>query len=54
VIIELKKNAHFSKANIDQVNRYLKTSGLKLAILINYTSSGAIFKRLVNINPVSV
>jgi GxxExxY protein len=50
VIIELKKNAHFSKANIDQVNQYLKTSGLKLAILINYTPTGAIFKRLVNIN----
>lgn len=50
VIVELKKNAHFSKANIDQVNQYLKTSNLKLAILVNYTSSGAIFKRLVNIN----
>lgn len=49
VIIELKKNAHFSKANIDQVNQYLKTSGLKLAILVNYTSTGATFKRLVNI-----
>jgi GxxExxY protein len=50
VIVELKKNAHFSKANIDQVNQYLKTSGLKLAILINFTSSGAIFKRIVNLN----
>ncbi|MBA3971044.1 MAG: GxxExxY protein [Bacteroidetes bacterium] len=49
VIVELKKNARFSKANIDQVNQYLKSSGLKLAILINYTSTGAIFKRLVNI-----
>lgn len=49
VIIELKKNAHFSKANIEQVNRYLRSSGMKLAILINYTPTGAIFKRLVNI-----
>lgn len=49
VIIELKKSAHFSKANIDQVNRYLITSKLKLALLINYSSSGVIFKRLVNI-----
>jgi hypothetical protein len=31
-------------------DKYLKTSGLKLAILINYTPTGAIFKRLVNIN----
>ncbi len=49
VIVELKKNDRFSKANIDQVNQYLRSSGLKLAILINYSRSGAIFKRLVNI-----
>lgn len=49
VIIELKKSDRFSKANIEQVNQYLKTSGLKLAILVNYTSAGAIFKRLVNL-----
>ncbi len=49
IIIELKKDDRFSKGNIDQVNQYLKSSGLKLAILINYTSKGAIFKRLVNI-----
>lgn len=50
VIIELKKNAQFSKTNIDQVNKYLKSSGMKLAILINFTPNGAIFKRLVNLN----
>ncbi|MCW3084206.1 MAG: hypothetical protein JWP12_1572 [Bacteroidetes bacterium] len=50
VIIELKKSANFSKSNIDQVNQYLKSSGMKLAILINYTPTGAIFKRLVNLN----
>ena len=49
IIIELKKTDRYSKGNIDQVNQYLKSSGLKLAILINYTSTGAIFKRLVNI-----
>ena len=26
VIVELKRNTHFSKANIDQVNQYLKTN----------------------------
>jgi GxxExxY protein len=50
IIVELKKDTRFSKSNIDQVNQYLKSSRMKLAILINYTSSGAIFKRLVNIN----
>lgn len=34
-IVELKKNDRFSKGNIDQVNQYLKSSNLKLAILIN-------------------
>lgn len=49
IIVELKKSARFSKSNIEQVNQYLKSSGLKLAILINYTPSGAIFKRFVNL-----
>lgn len=49
VIIELKKNAHFSKSNIDQVNQYLLSSKLQLAILINFSSKGIISKRLVNI-----
>ncbi|MBI3501717.1 MAG: GxxExxY protein [Bacteroidetes bacterium] len=49
IIVELKKEDRFSKSNIDQVNQYLKSSNLKLALLINYTSTGAIFKRLVNI-----
>ncbi len=49
VIIELKKNANFSKQNIDQVNQYLKTTGLQLAILINFSSTGVIYKRMVNI-----
>lgn len=49
VLIELKKNAHFSKQNIDQVNQYLKTTSLQLAILINFSSTGVIYKRMVNI-----
>lgn len=50
IIIELKKNAHFSKQNIDQVNQYLKTTGIKLALLINFSPNGIVYKRLVNIN----
>jgi GxxExxY protein len=49
VIIELKKNARFSKKNIDQVNQYLKASGTQLAILINFSSAGVIYKRMVNL-----
>ncbi len=49
IIIELKKNDHFSKSNIDQVNQYLLSSKLQLALLINFSSKGVISKRLVNI-----
>ena len=49
VIVELKKDNKFSRSNIEQVNSYLKISGLKLALLINFTSDGVVFRRLVNI-----
>lgn len=48
VILELKKDHAFSKRNIDQVNEYLQSSGLKLGILINFTPEGVNFKRIVN------
>ena len=50
VIVELKKDGHFSKTNIEQVLDYLKLSDLKLAILINFTKKGIRFKRIVNVN----
>jgi GxxExxY protein len=50
VVVELKKNARFSKSNIDQVNQYLITGNYSLALLINFSSDGVIHKRLVNIN----
>ena len=55
VVVEIKRNLHFSKAHIDQVLNYLKVSDLKLAILINFGSEGVTFKRIVNVNntPVS-
>lgn len=49
VIIELKKEPRFSKQNIDQVNQYLRTTGYKLALLINFSSNSVVYKRLVNI-----
>ena len=47
IVVELKKGNNFSKKNIDQVLEYLKTSDLKLAILINFGSSVS-FKRIIN------
>lgn len=49
IIVELKRGDYFSKNNMEQVIQYLKTSGLKLAILVNITSKGAKFKRVLNI-----
>lgn len=49
IIVELKKNAVFSKRNIDQVKQYLQTSKLQLALLINFSSTGVISKRIVNV-----
>ena len=48
IIIELKKDALFSGKHIEQVMEYLKESGLKLAILINFSSQGVRTKRLIN------
>ena len=49
VVVEIKKETRFSKGNIDQVNRYLKATDLKLALLINFSKDDIVFKRLVNI-----
>ncbi|MBI4946219.1 MAG: GxxExxY protein [Bacteroidetes bacterium] len=48
VVVELKKNFHFSKAHIDQVVKYLRESNCKLAILINFGKEGVTFKRIIN------
>ncbi|OGI16372.1 MAG: hypothetical protein A3J63_02125 [Candidatus Moranbacteria bacterium RIFCSPHIGHO2_02_FULL_40_12b] len=49
IIIELKKGDYFSRNNITQALQYLKTANLRLAILVNITSNGVKFKRILNI-----
>lgn len=49
IILEIKVGDYFSKNNIQQTNSYLKVTGLKLALLVNFTPHGVKFKRLVNI-----
>lgn len=55
IILELKKGDSFRKNNIDQINSYLKMTGLQLGILANFTSKGLLSKRIVNIrnSPIS-
>ena len=50
IIVELKKNVHFSKVHLEQVLNYLKISKLKLGILITFTNDGIKHKRIININ----
>lgn len=47
-VVEIKKDEKFFKANIDQTIDYLKTSKLKLAILVNFGKEGVFYKRLIN------
>jgi len=49
IILEIKQGNYFSRTNIVQANAYLKKTGLKLAILANFTSKGIRFLRLLNI-----
>ena len=51
VVVELKKRQPFSKAHIDQVFRYLKVTGLQLAILITFGTDEVTFKRILNEKP---
>ncbi len=49
IVLEIKKGNYFSRQNIAQVNGYLKATGLKLAILANFTPHGLRFIRLLNL-----
>ncbi len=49
VILEIKQGDRLSRKDIIQVTGYLKTTGLKLAILARFSRKGLIFKRIVNI-----
>ncbi|MFA5777833.1 MAG: GxxExxY protein [Parcubacteria group bacterium] len=49
IVLELKQGNYFPKRNINQAKEYLKTTGLKLAILVNFTSNGVKFLRVLNL-----
>ena len=49
IVIEIKRGDYFSKNNIDQIYNYLKAINLKLGILVNFTSKGLRYKRILNI-----
>ena len=49
IIVEIKKGNYYSKSNIDQVNQYLISCDLQLALLINFGNEKVHTKRVVNI-----
>lgn len=49
IAVELKIGNHFLKKDIDQLYSYLKSNNLKLGLLINLTSDGVKYKRIVNL-----
>lgn len=50
IIVELKRGNYFSRKNINQVKEYLKATGLKLALIINFTAYGIKTLRILNPN----
>ena len=48
IVLEIKKGNYFSKRNIEQVKGYLKVTGMKLAMLANFTPNGVKFFRVLS------
>jgi len=49
IAVELKVGDHFLTKDIDQLFSYLKSRDLKLGLLVNFTSNGVKYKRIVNL-----
>ncbi len=49
VVLEIKQGDRLSRSDMTQVTGYLRTTGLKLAILARFSRKGLIFKRIINI-----
>lgn len=49
IVLEIKQENYFSRNNIGQINGYLRATGLKLGLLINFTQRGVKYIRIVNL-----
>ena len=50
IVLEIKKgNMYSSRRHMEQVISYLKANNLRLGILVQFTSEGVKYKRLVNL-----
>jgi len=50
IILELKKSRYITLNDIRQVHRYLKATGIKLAIIVNFGKRSKLqYKRIINL-----
>ena len=49
IALEIKVGDHFLTKDIQQLFSYLKAKNLKLGIIVNFTSKGIKYKRILNI-----
>ncbi len=49
IVLEIKVGDHFYRRDIEQIYSYIKSKKLLLGILVNFTTSGAHFRRVLNI-----
>lgn len=49
IVLEIKSGARFSPGNFKQVESYLTTTGIPLAILAHFHQGGVTFKRIINL-----
>lgn len=49
IVIEIKRGERISRRDINQLYSYLKSTNLKLGLIIRFTLKGVVVKRIVNI-----
>lgn len=49
IVVEIKRANYFNPADFEQVLQYLKMNNLELGILIRFTTTKVLFKRVLNV-----
>ncbi len=49
IVLELKTGSRINRKHAQQILAYLKTTGLKLGMLIYFGKDGVFFKRIINV-----
>ncbi|MEI6144289.1 MAG: GxxExxY protein [Candidatus Berkelbacteria bacterium] len=49
IAVEIKSQDHIHRKDIEQLFGYLRAANIKLGIIVNFTSSEVIYKRILNL-----